>query len=189
MTDQPRARWPKYLLVPSEDQFKHGVYISFDYSKAKDSDEEDRMSYAEDCAEYGKLKAKDREALKYHCGTSCCLVGWACLAFGEIGCGTREIRNPATVKFLTKFMELAGREAPKREKLGVGNTYLQNFESFAYDVGSAASYAFEGARPETPGVFGRTFDYRLKISPRRALDLWKQTGDFFNYDTGHLLAG
>ena len=172
MTEQ-RAKWPKYLLVPSEDQFYHGDYISFDHSKVESDSEDFRMSEATHCARADILEDEDREALKFHCGTACCLVGWACLAFGESGCEPSEIRNPATVEFLNKFLELAGVDPHEQY-----NPSLESFESFAKRVARNASDVFEGT--DSRGNFTTK-----RLSPQRARSLWKKTGDFFNYDTAN----
>jgi hypothetical protein len=34
MSVEPRARWPKHLIVPSEAQFAHHRWINFDEKKA-----------------------------------------------------------------------------------------------------------------------------------------------------------
>ncbi len=177
MRKEPKAKWPKYLIVPSEVQFKHGTFVDFDSSKIDDQDEANAMHDIESCAHQGLLNDEDRETIMYHCGTSCCFVGWACLAFGEKGC--RTVLNPATVQFLNKFMELAGMDPVIRER----NGYLENFDIFANRVGKRASDVFEGVNKH-----GR-FILELELSPRQARNLWRKTGEHFNYDTANLLEG
>lgn len=178
MTEQ-RAKWPKHLIVPSEVQFQHGAFVDFDPDKTDgDLDELDEMRRIERAGDDGDLRDdEDREKLKYHCGTSCCFVGWACLAFGEEGVAPDAIRNPATVQFLNKFIELAGRDIVYRES----NGFLENFEYFSRRVGWEASNAFEGIN-ENGG-----FNQKLELSPRQARNLWKKTGEHFNYDVDNLL--
>ena len=162
-----KGKWPEHLIVPSEDQFSHeGRWVTTNSEKEKDAVVAFHLQDAARQANVGgRLNNEDREVIKYHCGTSCCLVGWAALAFGEEGCSPSFIRNPATVQFLNKFLDLAGRT--DHEMKGVNGI----------STGWRASNFYEGK-----------FD-KESMSPRRARSLWKKTGDFFGYETGHLLAG
>ncbi len=169
-----KAKWPKYLFVPSEAQFKHGLYISTDTDLMSDLNEADALRTIERDADGGRLDKDGREEITYHCGTSCCFVGWVCLAFGEKGCHPRHIRNPATVKFLNKFIELAGESPIVRWR----HAYEENFEVFSERVGQRASDVFEGI-----GARG----HKLELSPRHARSLYKKAGEHFNYDTKNLL--
>lgn len=155
-----KGNWPEHLIVPSEDQFSHeGRWVTTHSEKEKDAVVSFHLQDAVRQANVGgRLDDEDREVLKYHCGTSCCLVGWAALAFGEKGCSPSFIQNPATVQFLNKFMELAGRTKGREGVTGIS-------------AGWRASNFYEGK-----------FDEEA-MSPRRARSLWKKTGDFFNYDT------
>lgn len=172
----PKAVWPKYLLVPSKYQFEHGSYIRFDHSQTKSDDDSDAMFDANSHAKSGVMDDQEREALKYHCGTSCCFVGWAALAFGEPGVEPEEIANPATVEFLNKFIEFAGRDIVHRES----NGYIEDFSKFSKRVGHAASDVFEGTDEHGKYALPR-------LSPSRARNLWKKTGDHFGYDMKNLL--
>ena len=165
--------WPEHLIVPSEDQFQHGTYIRFE-----SPDPDIPAASLQRRAALGLLNEPDREVLRNDCGTACCFVGWIALAFGEKGCSSTHIRNPATIQFLNKFLELAG-DVPIARRPN-----LESFEYFADRLGTRASEVFEG--DDGPDANGR-FRARDEMTPVEARDLWKRTGAYFNYDTENLL--
>jgi len=178
MSKKPRARWPKHLIIPSEAQFSHGTWAKYvwDMDDAKsDSEEEEciRLEKAADAASDMYLPSpdpQDIEALKYSCNTQCCLVGWAALAMNEKeGCHPDALKNPATAKFLNKFIELAGFDPIDESK-------FPRSSDFICAVGDRASDVFEGMGVNLRGM----------LSPQRARELWKKTAEHFGYDTENL---
>lgn len=174
-----RARWPKYLVVPSEKQFGRSYWVShecdLDMVTMEEREECERLQELANHAEsyYGRpLSSQESEDLRYSCNTQCCLVGWAALAMGEEGCSPEKLKNPATAQFLNKFIELAGFE-PTSEAGRSQKSYIENTALRASDL-------FEGEGMSTDLETGKS------LSPRKARRLWIETAKHFGYDTDNM---
>lgn len=173
----PRAKWPKYLIIPSPDDFGHGRWVSYG---PEDGDEEgataedrDLSAAADRMASMPSLvSTREREALKYSCDTQCCLVGWAALAMGEKGSQPDFIENPATAKFLNKFIEFAGYK-PLEQRGG------ETMPDFIARVAHTASDIFEDRDSQSPYKCVPVTD---AMDPKQAHKLWLLTAEHFGYD-------
>jgi len=184
--EKMRAKWPKYLVIPSERQFLHGEWIRYKCPVAEPEDTVDDCKRLEDmaraaCSGWGSIDPDEAEELKYSCNTQCCLVGWAALAMDEPSCQPEDLGNMATAEFLNKFIELAGFTPLDR---GVYKSDL----NYIWATASLASDIFEGTggelfRGDTSVPIPRT---KGELSPRRARNLWKKTAEHFGYDTENL---
>lgn len=153
-----RARWPKELIMPTASDFHHGSWVH-----------NPNREFVLVLSELNNTEAVAREEfdeLVQDCGTRCCLVGWACVAFGEDGVTPDAVANPATAAFLNKFIELAGHEVVDKEEDCDGDKIY-----FVKQVADAASEVFEGC-----GLTGSE-----KLSAKRAEELWVQTAAHFGY--------
>ena len=161
------AKMPEVLFVPSVEQFKHDSWVTYDRDVVENQSERMRLSGLAHAGRSGRLNAKDRKELTFHCGTQCCVVGWAGLAFGEKGCYPGDLRKSTTAEFLNKFIEFAG-----CTPVVLGNC-ASNIQ-FVTRVAERASGVFEGTGVFTNGK---------SLTPEEAHKLWRKTGDFFGYDT------
>ena len=180
-----RAKWPKYLVIPSEKQFLHGDWIRYECPLEGPEDPADdceRLELAARAACVGLgIESDEAEDLKYSCNTQCCLVGWTALAMDESSCRPEDLSNMATAEFLNKFIELAGFTPLDRSVYIDDIAYIQSTARLASDI-------FEGTggemfRGDISVAIPRTKD---ELSPRRARNLWKKTAEYFGYDTENL---
>jgi len=162
-----KAKWPNELMIPSPSDFTHEAWI--DTSSADGLDGEDHAYFL--CTldhgdERSVFHEGDREKIN-NCGVKCCLVGWVCFAFDEPGFGHENIRNPATVRFLHKFLKIAnhGEPPPLKNKQGE----FQTKEIVDYAIG-----VFDNGRPGLE---------EGRLEPEDAHEIWKQTAEHFGYDT------
>jgi len=168
MSKVHEGKWPEHLVVPYFDQFIHGTWL---HQRSPKSERGKKVA-TEICKMadgYGvTVSESSKEYLRYDCNTQCCLVGWACLAFGEDGTRPDHIQNDATALFLNKIIEMSG-QIPI-----VVPDVIDS--SFRYSVGDRASTIFEGFK----GVGKR-------LTPGEARKLWRRAGNYFGYDTKVLL--
>ena len=164
-----RAKWPKELMIPSPRDFVHETWIDpFPGIGKLDEDDFDYFSSTLDGgAKESVFREGDRAKIN-KCGVQCCLVGWVCFAFDEPGFGHQNIRNPATVRFLHKFLTIAneGNPPPLKNRRGAFNT--KDIVDYAIDI-------FDGGRP---GLKDED-----QLNPDDAHEIWKKTAEHFGYDT------
>lgn len=93
--------WPKYLHIPSVDEFEHGSFVP-------DS------AYPIFTTQY-----HPPETLRFKCGTQCCLVGHTAIAFSANGYGASYVdQDPAARAFLKEFCRRAGFPVPPKARVG-----------------------------------------------------------------------
>lgn len=67
-----KGKWPEHLIVPSESQFQHeGRWVMVVNDNGTSDDYYDAAELGR-VARRGLMNDKDREDVKFHCGTSCC---------------------------------------------------------------------------------------------------------------------
>lgn len=169
-----RAYWPRHLVVPLEKEFVHGEWIKSDEESLRDIPGSFENADEESCGTMSKARAHE---LRYSCNTQCCLVGWVALAFGEKGANPDSFSNPASAKFLNKFIELTG-----STPVDPADFYRQ--KEFIVATAERASDLFEG--------FDYSADWRPvgtlnALTAKEARSLWKKAGASFNYDTENLV--
>lgn len=163
-----KSKWPKELMIPSPRDFIHETWI--ETGLASDLEPED-ANYFSCVLDYGDerslFREGDREKIN-NCGVKCCLVGWVCFAFGEVGFGHSNIRNPATVRFLHKFLTIAnyGEPPPLKDRWG------------RFQTKEIVDYAIEVFDQGRPGLEEEDW-----LEPEDAHEIWKQTAEHFGYDT------
>jgi len=181
-----RAYWPRHLIIPSVEQFRHGNWVS--HSCEGDEDEEEmrrclELNHAASRAGDGEEVAKkDIADLRYSCGTQCCLVGWAALAMGEPGCTPELLSNPATARFLNKFIEFAGEDPTDPQRYPMQKQFIIRTACRASDLfeGDGRNYGDGRGDDGIPA-------WRIRLTPEEAHRLWKKTADHFGYDTKNLV--
>lgn len=173
-----RAKWPKHLIVPSPEDFTHGEWVNYECDDDGDDECRRLKTAASDLhSVFNEVSKKEREALKYSCSTHCCIVGWTALAMDENGAMPHMFSNPATAKFLNKFIELAG-YTPLRQR--PDESQLDFIERVAY----TASDVFEDRDSQSPyGCVPKTGG----LSPEQAHEMYVKTARFFGYDVESMI--
>lgn len=168
MSTEHQGNWPEHLVVPDFEQFSHGIWLHRGSPKSARGKKVAREICKMANGYGGTVSESSKDHLRYDCNTQCCLVGWACLAFGENGISPDHIQNDATALFLNKIIELSG-QIPIPVPIAIDS-------SFRYQVGSRASGVFEGIRGAKP-----------RLTSGKARKLWREAGNYFGYDTKELL--
>lgn len=162
-----KAKWPKELMIPSPLDFVHETWIS-PYGAGLEPED---YAYFSCTLEHGDKRSVfregDREKIN-NCKMQCCLVGWVCFAFDEAGFGHSNIRNPATVRFLHKFLTIANYGEPPPLKNKRGEFQTKKIVEYAIRV-------FDQGRPG--------LDEEDWLEPEDAHEIWKRTAEHFGYDT------
>lgn len=172
MSAPKRTKWPRTLIVPMPSDFDHGQWVT---TKSGKIVSEDMVELVDRAESGGFINPEERKQLKFACTTQCCLVGWAALAFDEEGCTPLELDNPATAKFLNKFIELAGCDPVDPKDFAEG----ERDREFIETVGDRASDTFEG--------YGHQQGRHPPLTNRKAHALWKKTAAHFGYDVDNLV--